>query len=291
MILFDRIDLLQAYLQQAQTQQSIGFVPTMGALHEGHLALIKQSMRQNTITVCSIFVNQLQFNQAEDFTKYPRSLDQDIALLEKIGCHCLFIPTHSTVFPENYPLKTFDLGNVEHILEGFYRPGHFQGVCQVVKRLLDIVRPTNLYLGMKDFQQCIVIDKMMQLEGFNQFIKLHFCDTVRNEDGLALSSRNKRLSPQAISKALGLINNLKQAKSTILNNPTLVNLDSLQQASINSLINNGFESVDYFTFMNEQFEPIHSITDSFKQIIILVAATIEGVRLIDNIIIKSNEFK
>lgn len=283
MKIFEQIDLLRAFLHEENQTKSIGFVPTMGALHEGHIALVEKSIQENDLTICSIFVNKIQFNNEEDFTKYPRMLEEDNTLLKSVGCNCLFIPNQQTIYPEGYTLKEYNLGDIEHILEGFYRPGHFQGVCNVVHRLLEIIQPNCLYLGLKDFQQCKVIEKMIQLTSFDKTVELKFCETIRNEYGLALSSRNKRLSLDGLKKATTLIKVLTQAKERILSSLQDIDLYALGKESTEKIINNGFDSVDYFEFVNEKFEAIHSTSNINQSITILTAATIEGVRLIDNI--------
>ena len=255
----------------------------MGALHEGHLALVEKSIQENDLTVCSIFVNKIQFNLEEDFAKYPRTLEEDIKLLESIGCNCLFVPDQQSIYPEGYELKKYNLGDIENFLEGFYRPGHFQGVCNVVHRLLDIIQPHRLYLGLKDYQQCKVIEKMTQLTSLDKRVALKFCETIRNEDGLALSSRNKRLSMNGLNKATALSKILNSAKEKILAAEKEVDLILLGQESIQNILKNGFDSVDYFAFVNENFESIDSTSKNNQPITILTAATIEGVRLIDNI--------
>lgn len=283
MKIFEQIDLLKAYINEQNQNKSVGFVPTMGALHEGHLALVEKSIQENDLSVCSIFVNKIQFTFEEDFAKYPRTLEVDIKLLESIGCNCLFVPNQDTIYPEGYALKAYNLGDIEHVLEGLYRPGHFQGVCNVVHRLLDIIQPHRLYLGLKDYQQCKVIEKMTHLTLLDKRVALKFCATIRNEDGLALSSRNKRLSLNGLNRATALSKILNQAKERILAAEKEVDLTLLGQESTQNILENGFDSVDYFAFVNENFELIQTIPNNNQPITILTAATIEGVRLIDNI--------
>ncbi|MDP3392977.1 pantoate--beta-alanine ligase [Sediminibacterium sp.] len=283
MKIFAQIDQLKAFLKEENQTKLIGFVPTMGALHEGHLKLVEKSIQENDLTVCSIFVNKIQFNNEEDFAKYPNTLEEDIQLLESIGCNCLFAPDHSTIYPEGYRLKEYSLGDIEYVLEGSYRPGHFQGVCNVVNRLLGIIQPDRLYLGLKDFQQCKVIEKMTQLVCLERKLELKFCETIRNNDGLALSSRNKRLSVEGINKATILIKILNQAREKILAAKESIDLTLLGQESIKKILNSGFDSVDYFAFVNEHFEVIDLTSNKNKPSTILTAGTIEGVRLIDNI--------
>jgi len=284
MKVFEHIEPLVAYLSSFSNSKKIGFVPTMGALHQGHLNLIQQSKSENQLTICSIFINRIQFNNENDFIKYPKTVESDIKLLSEAGCDCLFIPDQETVFPKDYVYKIYDLGRIETILEGLHRPGHFQGVCNVVDRLIEIIQPNKLYLGLKDLQQCKVIEKMLALNQQHKFVDLVLCETIRNESGVALSSRNKRLSDDGLVKALNLIKTLHFAKAQIKQVETKIDLNILTQTCIEMIMNGGFESVDYFSFVNKNFEPIESISKASNHIYILTAANIEGVRLIDNII-------
>lgn len=194
MVTFATIKETQKYLHQFRKKgKSIGFVPTMGALHEGHLALIRRSKEENEITVCSIFVNPIQFNNRDDLIKYPRMLAEDSKLLERAGCDVIFSPTEEEMYPGGQMSAVeIDFGMLGKVMEGKFRPGHFKGVAIVVKRLLDIVEPTRVYFGKKDFQQLAVIQhlvKMMKIP-----VEVIPCITVRENDGLAMSSRNLRLT-------------------------------------------------------------------------------------------------
>ena len=269
-------------LSLSNIQGDLGFVPTMGALHDGHLSLIEKSKSENKFTICSIFVNQKQFNNSEDFEKYPKTIDTDLAKLELAKCDMVFVPTNEQIYPTNFKAPYFELGNIENVLEGYYRPGHFQGVCIVVNRLLDLIKPNKLYLGRKDFQQCIVIQKMLALQKLEATIELCIVRTKRDQFGLALSSRNLRLSEAAKRKSLILINSLQHAKDA-LNRDENTDLTKIQNDSINEIKKAGFESVDYFDFINEDFEVIKDNNESKRIIAILTAATIDAVRLIDNI--------
>ncbi len=208
MILFKKATDLTHWLKRQQSAGlSIGFVPTMGALHEGHISLIAISRRETTLTVCSIFVNPTQFNDPADFAKYPVTIEKDIALLEKAGTDALFLPDVATLYPGGTTkLEKYDLGPIEYLLEGKYRPGHFQGVCQVMFRLLGIVQPDDLFMGSKDYQQCMVVQRLLAIMELPT--TLHRCPILREADGLAMSSRNTRLdaaqrtNAQAIYRAL-----------------------------------------------------------------------------------------
>lgn len=190
--------------------QHIGFVPTMGALHEGHKALIVRASRENDLVVISIFVNPTQFNNKEDLALYPRTLDADLELLKTIENGVVFVPDVAAIYPEKTSFKPFDLGNLDKVMEGKHRPGHFDGVVHVVHNLFEIVEPTKAYFGQKDFQQLAVIRKMNAHYGFP--IEIIACETFREESGLAMSSRNMRLSDQEKKDALVLWETLQFVK-------------------------------------------------------------------------------
>ena len=180
-------------------EKSIGFVPTMGALHRGHLSLIRKAKEENDICVCSIYVNPTQFNNPNDLEKYPRQLEEDIKLLENINCDILFAPDNEEMYPENEDEMSFNFGELENVMEGKYRPGHFMGVGTIVKKLLDIVKPNRAYFGKKDYQQLLIIRSVC--EQYNIDTEIVGCEIIREEDGLAMSSRNKRLSPKQREEA------------------------------------------------------------------------------------------
>lgn len=262
------------------TNKTIGFTPTMGALHEGHLSLIRKSKASCDITVCSIFVNPTQFNDAEDFKKYPVTIDEDIKLLQREGCDMLFLPSVQEIYPEGTRMTTkYSLGDLENILEGAFRPGHFQGVCQVVDRLLSIVLPDKLFMGSKDYQQCMVVKKL--LGSYERFsgIELVVAPVVREPSGLAKSSRNRRLSPEALTKAALLYDQLVDIRQNLKpgdNGP-------LPDSAIKNLLEGGFEKVDYLTLAG--VGDLHPIErwDGREKVVVLAAAFIDGVRLIDNV--------
>lgn len=181
--------------------ESVGLVPTMGALHDGHISLVDRARRENDVVVVSVFVNPTQFNNPEDLRTYPRTEEADAARLEAAGVDYAFMPTVEEVYPEP-DTRVFDLGPVAEVMEGAMRPGHFNGVAQIVSRLFDMVRPTRAYFGEKDFQQIAVIRRMAELEGFD--LEIVDCPICREADGLAMSSRNVRLTPaqRAIAPAI-----------------------------------------------------------------------------------------
>lgn len=262
MIQFQKTSELQSYLQS--TGKSIGFVPTMGALHEGHLALIQASKAVCEITVCSIFVNPTQFNDPSDFEKYPATLEADLEKLAKEACDVVFYPSVSEMYPKGFQdLPFYAIGFLETILEGKYRPGHFQGVCIVVNLLLQAVQPHQLFMGEKDYQQVAVVRKMLEIT--DSTVELIPCPTVRSSTGLALSSRNARLTELQKEQAL-----------TIYKGFSLSNLEDFKQ----SLLQNGFDSIDYIACVDPFTLAEKAMGD--KPYLILVAAFIGGVRLIDN---------
>ena len=259
-------------------KQTIGFVPTMGALHEGHLSLIQQSRKNHDITVVSIFVNPTQFNQQEDFLKYPRQNEKDIQLLEGTGCDLVFLPAVEDIYPTGEaPPPHYSLGEIETVLEGKYRPGHFQGVCQVVHRLLSLVEPDSLFLGEKDLQQCNVIERLLHITGLYGKIKLIICDTLREKDGLAMSSRNLRLTPEQRAVAPTIFKVLCQL------NAGYGKTSYLQERAqaLTELREKGFE-VDYLELVNRNTFEIQKDWNKEAPLFACIAATIGNIRLIDN---------
>jgi pantoate--beta-alanine ligase len=280
MILFKKTADFHKWLEiQRKKVISVGFVPTMGALHTGHISLIDTSKKENNITICSIFVNSAQFNDPKDFKKYPITLEKDIYLLEKSGCDVLFLPSEQEVYPDGITQKIhYDLGYLETVLEGKYRPGHFQGVCMVVHRLLDIVHPDQLYLGQKDYQQCMVITRLIGLTG--QKIKVTICPTLREDDGLAMSSRNMRLNDEERKKAVSIFQNLKMIKENLKKG----NLDRLIQKAKSNLEKEGLK-IDYVETANAKNLSIINDWDGKQKLAALVAASVNEVRLIDNMLL------
>lgn len=282
MILYKTALPLQQNLAfQKQNGKIIGFIPTMGALHNGHLSLIEKSKLQCDITMCSIFVNPTQFNDKTDFEKYPVTIEKDIQLLEKSGADILFYPVLEEIYPHG--LQTYEqyaLGNLENILEGYYRPGHFKGVCQVVHRLLNIIMPDKIFMGQKDFQQCMVIKKL--IEQFNIKTKLEIEPTLRETDGLAMSSRNQRLNEDARKKSTAIF----KALSFVKENITTTNFTSLTQQAADYILSNGFTKVDYVAICNaDNLETVNTYNKDLP-LVVLAAAFINNVRLIDNLIIQ-----
>jgi pantoate--beta-alanine ligase len=276
MIIYKKSKDVSLFLERKKNAgKTIGFIPTMGALHSGHLSLIRLSRERNDLTCCSIFVNPTQFNNPDDFTRYPITLEKDIEQLLSAGCDLLFLPTVKEIYPEGFPDKQYDLGPIEGLLEGYYRPGHFQGVCQVVDRLLDIVRPHRLYLGQKDYQQSMVIKKLIGLLGKESETDVVVCPTIRETDGLAMSSRNLRLDPAERRLALGIYKTLSYLKENLGSRP----LAGLKQEGKKRLEAEGF-AVDYVEIANA--DTLEPATSDGQKLVALVAATLHQVRLIDN---------
>lgn len=189
---------------------TIGLVPTMGALHLGHISLIKEAKKKSDFVICTLFVNPTQFNNSNDLIKYPRTEEEDIALLNANFCDLLFIPLNEEIYSSNYTFPGIELANLDQVMEGKFRPGHFEGVCQIVYRFFTLIEPDYAFFGLKDFQQLAVINYMTSF--FNLKVKIIPCETIRNEKGLALSSRNQRLSEDEKTKALILYQTLNFIK-------------------------------------------------------------------------------
>lgn len=279
MIIFKKSEQLTAYLLIAKAQgKQIGFVPTMGALHDGHLSLISQSKEKTQLTVCSIFVNPTQFTNPEDFKNYPITIESDIEKLVRAGCDVLFIPTRSEVYPADHIKRHYELGEIENLLEGKYRPGHFQGVCEVVERLLMIVQPDQVFLGQKDYQQCMVLTKLVELLGLKETVNIQLVPTMREADGLAMSSRNLRLNSEQRKKA----SSIHKCLSYIKENISKVSPVELQEQAIIDLTEKGF-IVDYVAIVNAKtLQPLGSMTEPK---VALVAASLDSIRLIDNTVL------
>lgn len=208
---FNTVESLQLELNQLrEAGVKIGFVPTMGALHEGHISLVEEAKRYADIVVVSVFVNPTQFNNSDDLLKYPRTIEADVLKLEKAAVEIVFVPSVEEIYPTAYQKSAIDLGTLGKVMEGLYRPGHFDGVVQVVKRLFEIVQPSVACFGQKDFQQLAVIGFMTK--HFNFPIEIKGCEIVREPSGLAMSSRNVRLSEKEKIDALFIIEVLKFAK-------------------------------------------------------------------------------
>lgn len=281
MKILETIKDTSAHLQEIRNGNiSIGFIPTMGALHQGHLSLIKEAKKENGYVTCSIFVNPIQFNNKNDLQVYPRDINRDIKLLESAGCDFLFHPSETEMYPE--PVNVvFDFGNLDKVMEGMFRPGHFNGVAVVVKKLFEILKPDRAYFGLKDYQQLVIIHKVVN--DFKLPVEIVPCSTVREEDGLAMSSRNQLLSKTDRLQAAMIYEALKMVKiqsgySTI--NEIKYFIEQLFRKTKNTKLEY-FEIVDMFTL-----KPLTTWAQS-SNVIACIAVYVGNVRLIDNIILFS----
>jgi pantoate--beta-alanine ligase len=268
---------LAEHLQQSRSDcKSIGFVPTLGALHQGHLSLLARAQQLSGETVCSIFVNPTQFNDPKDLERYPRPIAADIEKLEQAGCDVLFNPGVSEMYAGNEQWH-LDIGELEHLLEGKFRPGHYQGVMQVVFKLFDTVKPDVAFFGQKDYQQVLVIQKMVELMKLP--VKLVMCPILRETDGLAMSSRNVHLSDEDRQHALILSKTLNWLKQNF--DPGNISALSSQCAAMISAESGA--QLEYFEVVDG--DNLHQANRDTKNIVALVAAKVGNTRLIDNILL------
>ncbi|MRJ07347.1 pantoate--beta-alanine ligase [Ornithobacterium rhinotracheale] len=261
---------------QRKLKKTIGFVPTMGALHAGHLSLIKQCKADNDICVASVFVNPTQFNNPEDLEKYPRHPEKDAELLESVDCDAVFFPTVEDIYPEGEKSETFDFNGLENQMEGKFRPGHFDGVGTIVNKFFEIIQPDRAYFGEKDFQQLRIIQTMVEKKGHH--IEIVPMPIFREDDGLAMSSRNQRLSPEFRNASPRIYEILKEVNS-------LKNDFSPQEVKqrIEELFAQTDLELEYFVICDE--ETLHEINDwkDSENIRAFVAAYAGDIRLIDNL--------
>lgn len=269
---------LAVEIQQLKAgQKKIGFVPTMGALHEGHLALVKRAVSENDICVVSIFVNPTQFNNKTDLEKYPRNLDADAALLQTAGCGLVFAPSDADIYTDK-ELKSvfeFDFGGLDKVMEGKFRPGHFNGVVQIVSKLFDFVQPDNAYFGEKDFQQLAIIHRMVKLLKYN--VNIVDCPIVREPSGLAMSSRNERLTPEQRKNAAQISVVLSESR----NFAGKLTPSELIQWVTDSINQSADLEVEYYDIVDA--ESLQSVSEWGKSPVGCIAVFCGEVRLIDNI--------
>ncbi|MBL3654928.1 pantoate--beta-alanine ligase [Fulvivirga sediminis] len=280
MEVFKEIFPLQSYLQEhRKSGKSIGLVPTMGALHKGHLSLVGEALAEADIVVCSVFVNPTQFNNAADLDKYPRTLEDDLKMLETAGCNAVFCPSVEEMYP-SLPVVKFDFGNLERVMEGSFRPGHFNGVGVIVSKLFNIVNPDFAYFGQKDLQQYMIIAQMVNDLSFS--VKLRRVLIFREESGLAMSSRNRRLSEEAKDQAASIYKALRLCEDYLHRGEEL---DKLKREAY-KLMEDNLVQVEYLEVVEPStLEPVENVS-SQKSVAVCIAAYVEGVRLIDNVIIK-----
>ncbi|MEX6626902.1 pantoate--beta-alanine ligase [Tenacibaculum salmonis] len=272
---------LKAFLSPLKKEnKSIGFVPTMGALHHGHLSLIKKSKKKNDITVVSIFVNPTQFDNKEDLIKYPKTIEEDIKLLESVQCDVLFFPSVEEIYSEVIDAKKFNFDGLEHQMEGKFRDGHFDGVGTIVKKLFEIVNPNKAYFGKKDFQQFQIIKKMV--EKHHLPVKIKGCDIYREDDGLAMSSRNTRLTKEYRKSAPDIYKILKKAKKKF---------GTKSAGEVTKWIQKKFKKhpllvLEYFTIADEKTLKTVKNKETNCECRAFIAVFAGDIRLIDNIRLK-----
>lgn len=279
MQVFHSINTLQDYLKtQRKKGKTLGFVPTMGALHKGHLSLIEASKAENGLTICSIFVNPTQFNNPQDLAVYPRTLDADCEMLESVNCDVVFAPNAHDMYPTLPNLK-FDFGDLERVMEGKFRPGHFNGVGIVVSKLFNIVQPDSAYFGQKDLQQCAIINRLVKDLSYN--LKLNICPTQRETDGLAMSSRNRNLTPEQRKNAPEIYKALQQAVELLKDKKSVNSIKGFITSHLDNI--EGIE-VEYFEISDfETLQPVNELSE--RKTALCIAAFMGKTRLIDNVIV------
>jgi pantoate--beta-alanine ligase len=280
MIVFKTISDIRSYVQNSKGKGlSVHFVPTMGALHKGHISLVNEAKQEGALVIASIFINPTQFNDKNDFDKYPISGDQDIIMLAEAGCDVLFMPDVPEIYPAGFDgAETYEFGYLETILEGEHRPGHFKGVGQVVGRLLDIISPDKLFLGQKDYQQCLIINELLEKKG--DAAVLVIAPTVREPDGLAMSSRNKRLTEPQRAVA-GII---YQCLVSVQAKQNTDSFNLVQKECFDLLKEKGFEP-EYITLAEVETLTLLTDFDPKKKMMVLIAASLGNIRLIDNLML------
>ena len=277
MFLVESVSSLHEKLKSFGSSVSIGFVPTMGALHEGHLSLVKKAVADTDVVVVSIFVNPTQFNDPKDLERYPRNLDADLKLLEETGCHIVFAPGVNDIYPEPDNRK-FNFGMLETVMEGKHRPGHFNGVAQVVSKLFEIVNPNKAYFGLKDFQQLAIIKNMVAQ--LNLPVEIVPCPIVREESGLAMSSRNELLSAEERKNAAQISETLFKAKELAAEK----SVNELKNWIVETINKNKYLTVEYADIVDDiQLQSVKNWNENVVKVC-CVAIFCGKVRLIDNIV-------
>ncbi len=264
-------------VEQAKSEgKTVGFVPTMGALHKGHISLVGQCKKECDYTVVSVFVNPTQFNDKDDYKRYPRVPEGDCKMLEQAGCDLVFMPTEQEIYPE-HDVRLFDFSPLDKVMEGAFRPGHFNGVAQVVSRLFDIVNPDKAFFGQKDFQQLAIIRQLVRQQAYS--ITIVGCDIVREDDGLAMSSRNMLLNPQQRQAAPLIYQTLLKAKQLA----KTLTPEQLKQYIIEQINVNNELKTEYVEIVDaDNLQPIKT-WDEATPIQLCVAVLVGKIRLIDNI--------
>jgi pantoate--beta-alanine ligase len=280
MLIFTKIAELQGYLSQIKAQhKTVGFVPTMGALHAGHVSLIQTSKKQCDFTICSVFVNPTQFNDKSDLERYPRMPEKDAALLESVYCNALFMPPVKEMYTGNEEKADFDFGLLDKILEGERRPGHFNGVAQVVKRFFEIVRPDKAFFGSKDYQQVMIVKALVKQMGSS--IEIVSCPILREPDGLAMSSRNALLNAEE-RKTAGIIPVLMQKAKHIVEMKGVGAARLFVAEKVSSITD---MKLDYYEVCDAGTLEVLSELKPQLKAVTLIAVFVGKIRLIDNLIL------
>lgn len=279
---FKRIKSLKAYLKKLHnSNKTIGFVPTMGALHPGHISLMEKAKQENDILVCSIFVNPAQFNEKMDFKNYPRTLNEDIEKLNAIKCDVLFIPPKEEMYPRsdnNTHVIGIDFGHLDKIMEGEYRPGHFNGVAIIVAKLFDVIEPDAAYFGEKDYQQLIIIKHLVKTLKLS--IKIVGCPTIREDDGLAMSSRNELLSLEERKNA----SIIHRTLSGVREKTSVLSINELKQWVQYQINGNPFLQLEYFEIADSKSLLSIKKWDEANKVVACIAVLAGKTRLIDNVV-------
>ena len=273
---------LALFLSKHRKKKTLGFVPTMGAIHSGHLSLLKRSLAQNDLSLCSIFINPTQFNNIDDLKNYPKRLDQDLALLKQAGCNIVFTPSDSDIYPKGFVAKSYDFNGLNKVLEGRHRPGHFEGVVQVVSQLFKIVQPHRAYFGEKDFQQLTII-QALAAQNFKS-IDIISCPTIREKDGLAMSSRNIRLNKKDRAAAAKIYQRLVHIKKQ--GNTTTI--EELKRWVAQAFRSDDDLSLEYFEIVDAIRLKESVVWSDFTTHIACIAVRANTIRLIDNILLEIN---
>ncbi|WP_276498326.1 pantoate--beta-alanine ligase [Pontibacter litorisediminis] len=282
MDVIERVNIIRSRMYSLRCGgKRIGFVPTMGALHEGHLQLLRASVQENDVTVCSIFVNPTQFNNPDDYRLYPRTMEQDAALLRSVGCDILFAPHAGEVYAQQSLLQ-FSFGPLEAVMEGEHRPGHFNGVATVVGKLFHYVQPHRAYFGQKDLQQVAIVKQLVQ--GLSFDVEVVRFPTMREADGLAMSSRNKRLDAEQRQTAPILYNALQLARQQLGTKPVYT-----IKATVEAYLSNANQvQLEYFEVADpDTLQPLAEVQPG-QEVALCIAAYVGTVRLIDNILVNLN---
>ena len=274
-VLKSKKTLIDYVERQREMGKKIGFAPTMGALHQGHLSLYKAAKKENDEVISSIFVNPTQFNNPDDFQKYPKTLEKDIELLEKAGVDAVYVPNVEEMYPDGLNSKKYDFDGLENEMEGKYRPGHFDGVGTIVEELFRQVQPHNAYFGEKDYQQLAIIKKMVEKTKLP--VKIHGVPTLREEDGLAMSSRNVRLTETQRKEATIIYETLTKVKKWF----KVISMEEIKQKVTDIFRNSNFE-LEYFVIADEEMLKEANAIDQNKEYRAFIVAYADTVRLIDN---------